>query len=346
MPRNNLRHVGELGLIHWIRKSFSNVAPHLISGIGDDTAAFSPRKGFLSLITTDLCVEGVHFERRYATLKEIGYKTLASNLSDIASMGGTPRFFLVSTALPPDIKVKEFKNLFQGMKSLAKKSGVVLVGGDMSASKDGLFINVMVVGDVKPRFLASRSGAKPGDHIFLTGFIGDSAAGLEILSRWGGQAKRKCSAHEFKLVRRHLLPSPRLEEGRNLAGRGFLNSMIDLSDGLATDLNHICQESGVGAEIFREKLPLSRALQAYGSKGSQSPFFYALRGGEDYELLFTVPDHKIRPLDLFCRRKNFHITNIGRITSKEGLWLKMGKTVKPLRRTGYEHFRRRESTRR
>jgi thiamine-monophosphate kinase len=291
-------------------------------------------------MTTDLCIEGIHFDRRYASLDQIGYKTLASNLSDIASMGGIPRFFLVSVAFPSEIKISEFRALYQGMKSLAKKTGVVLIGGDTSASKKGLFLNISMVGEVEPRVLVSRSGAKPNDRIFVTGNLGDSAAGLEILTRKRYTKNAKHLQPELKLIQRHLIPFPRIEEGRELALNCLPSAMIDLSDGLATDLGHICEESGVGAFIEVESLPISKALQTYCSKIKRSPISFALTGGEDYELLFSVPKSKVSRMKSLCQKKGVKITEIGEIISKKGMWIQTRKGLTLLKERGFEHFQR------
>jgi len=340
MPPKKLSQVGELGLIDWIRKTLPNRSHNIVCGIGEDTAAYIPKKGFLSLITTDLCIEGIHFDRRYAHLNQIGYKTLASNLSDIASMGGIPRYFVVSAAFPTDIKASEFRSLYQGIKSLAIKTGVVLIGGDTSASKKGLFLNITVVGEVEPRVLVSRSGAKPNDRIFVTGTLGDSAAGLEILTRKRYPRNSRHPKTERKLVQRHLMPFPRLNEGRDLALNRLPSAMIDLSDGLATDLEHICQESGVGAFIDVGSIPFSKALQTICSHLKRVPSSYSITGGEDYELLLTVPKSKVSRMISLCQKKGFKITEVGQIISKKGIWVQTRRGLKPLKARGFEHFRK------
>ena len=340
MPPKKLSQVGELGLIDWIRKTLPNRSQDIVCGIGEDTAAYIPKKGFLSLITTDLCIEGIHFDRRYTRLNQIGYKTLASNLSDIASMGGIPLFFVVSAAFPREITASEFRSLYQGLESLAKKTGVVLIGGDTSASKKGLFLNITVVGEVEPRVLVSRSGAKPDDRIFVTGTLGDSAAGLEILTRKRFPKDSRHPKAEMKLVQRHLMPFPRIKEGRDLALNRLPSAMIDLSDGLATDLGHICEESGVGAFIDVESVPVSKALQTYCSTLKRTPSSYSLTGGEDYELLFTVPKAKVSRMMSLCQKKGFKMTEVGQITSKKGIWVQTRKGLKLLKARGFEHFRK------
>jgi thiamine-monophosphate kinase len=319
-----------------VRGSFLKRSRRLILGIGDDAACYKPTDGFLPLLTTDLSIEGVHFDRHYATLEQIGYKTLATNLSDIAAMGGIPRYFLLSVAIPPDSQVKEYKRLYRGMKRLAGQWGIVLIGGDTSASPQGLFLNITLVGEVESEVLVSRSGARPGDRIYVTGTLGDAAAGLEILKK--KRVKRESKGRSSHLIRRHLLPLPRMEEGRFLASQHLATAMIDLSDGLATDLVHLCEESRVAGEVDLERLPLSRSLRNYCSAEGRPVYPYALSGGEDYELLYTVREGQSRRMETLFRERGFKTTEIGRIVSGRGVWIRTAKGRLPLRVRGFEHF--------
>ena len=342
MSPENLKQLGELALVRWTRNTFSTQSPLIVEGIGDDAAAYYPSKKNLSLLTTDLCIEGVHFNRQSATMEQIGYKALASNLSDIAAMGGKPVLFLVSVALPSEISFAAFKKLYQGMKRLCRRAGVQLIGGDTSESPNGLFICITVIGEVSSKGLVSRSGAEPGDRIFVTGTIGDAGAGLDILRRRIRKDARKPLAYETYLIKRHLLPVPRIQEGNFLSLNGIPHAMIDLSDGLSTDLSHVCKASGVGAEVNLEGLPLSPQLTAYCSSLGRSIYPYAFGGGEDYELLFTVPERKIARLKKLSLKKKLKFTEVGRIISKKGLWERTKKGLKPLSKMGFEHFRKRK----
>lgn len=343
MSPENKKHVGELALVRWTRNTFPPQSPLIFLGIGDDAAAYHPPKKNISLLTTDLCIEGIHFNRQYASMEQIGYKALASNLSDIAAMGGKPVLFLVSVALPADISFAAFKKLYQGMKSLCRRTGVQLIGGDTSESPNGLFISITVIGEVSPKSLVSRSGAEPGDRIFVTGTIGDAGAGLDILRRRKGKDARTSLSHETYLIKRHLLPVPRIQEGHFLSSNRFPHAMIDLSDGLSTDLGHLCKESGVGAEVIVEGLPVSPQLTSYCASIGQSVFPFVFGGGEDYELLFTVSPKKIARLKRLSLKKKIKFTEVGQIISKKGLWERTKRGLRPIPKIGFEHFRKRKS---
>jgi thiamine-monophosphate kinase len=354
-----LRQLGEWGMIHRIKTALPpSHRRGLLLGLGDDAAVIraSPDKSLL--LTTDLMVEGVDFDLALCPYEQIGYKALAVNLSDIAAMGGLPLYFLVSLALPPWTSVSSADQLYRGMLGLARRFKVALIGGDVSSSRQGLFLNLVVAGEIEPSRLVRRAGARVGDQIFVTGTLGDSRAGLEILksqekgnklhvARRRSQVKTKRAGKPARwnvqlatLINRHLYPMPRLREGRLLATKGLASAMMDLSDGLAGDLRHLCEASCVGALINLDSLPISPSLSHYAGLKARRPSGYALKGGEDFELLFTVSPKRTGQLVQLQRSGQIQVTRIGVIRPRrEGISLitQDGKEKK-LNVRGYEHF--------
>ncbi len=343
-----LSQVGERKVIEYIRRRFGQDSRYL-TGIGDDTAilsssTFAPGPKEL-LLTTDVLVEGVDFDLRYCPFHQVGFKAMAANLSDIAAMGGVPRFYLVTLGLTGNISLKQVDELYQGMADLACDYKVRLIGGDISSTREELFVGIMILGEVGKGRAVVRSGARAGDLIFVTGTLGDAAAGLELVrdssrgsfKKWSNLQQRSM----WPLVQKQFYPIPRIEEGRLFSTRRIASAMIDLSDGLASDLRHICEESRVGAVVEAVSLPLSDALVEYAGKVRIDPFVYALTGGEDFELLFTVPERNVPHLTKLVQRKRLHLTQIGKILPRaSGIKLKnaRGKQVRfPAR--GYEHFK-------
>jgi thiamine-monophosphate kinase len=236
------------------------------------------------LLTTDTLLEGVHFRRSTAALRDIGAKAIAVNVSDIAAMGGEPCYALLALALPPSLAVAELDELYAGVLDMARQHGVTLVGGDTCAAPGGVVLSVTLVGRVDGAPL-SRSGAQPGDAILVSGTLGASAAGLAVLER--GPGTLPPSVVEA-VVRAHRVPTPRVAESRLIRASGWATAMIDLSDGLVTDLGHVAAESHVGARIDVDALPVSEATRAVARALGVDPLGWALSGGEDYELLFTA----------------------------------------------------------
>lgn len=327
----NLSRVGEFGLIERI----SRAAPKgrgVRVGIGDD-AAWLNSNGENLLLTTDLLIEGVHFDLSWTSFYALGYKTLAVSLSDIAAMGGRPAYLTLSLAIPVDFRVEDVEEFYRGILKLASRSGVSLVGGDTSRA-DRLYISAALIGRC-PWAPVTRGGARAGDDIYVTGTLGDSALGLDCL-RKGGR-KRRTKAAEY-LIARHRLPTARLKAGALLARKRLARAMIDVSDGLAQDLKHICEASGVGAVIWEQSLPLSSAYRSLaGRRGTR----YAVTGGEDYELLFCARPSDRNRLEKLKGRLGVPITRIGQCVGG-------GERVKVLDRfgkpvsypaAGHDHFR-------
>ncbi len=350
-----LSQLGEFGLIENAKDTFKSLNKNIVVGIGDDCAAIKPRKGFLLIATTDALIEGIHFKFYYTKPYQLGIKSIYVNLSDIAAMGGIPRYALLSIAVPPSFSVKFMDEFLKGVKEGAQKYKVSVIGGNISSSpptllppqvgeeKGGVFfINITLLGEIEKKYMVLRRGAKIGDKIFVTGWLGDSAAGMKMLK--SGQWS-VVSGQRRKLVNRHLVPIPRLAEGRFLAVKGLATSMIDISDGLASDIRRLCEESGVGANISIKNIPISKELKDFTSsqlKTHNSKLItsidFALYGGEDYEILFTVRPENVAKLMGLWKGMKIPITMIGEIT-KKGINIinKNGKTA-PLQREGYNHF--------
>jgi thiamine-monophosphate kinase len=247
--------------------------------IGDDCAVLEPTPGSALLATTDFLIEDVHFRRRWATPADIGWKSLAVNLSDIAAVGGRPRWALVGLACPPNVTADDVAAFGHAMRELAAAHGVTIVGGDTAASPAGWIVNLTVIGEAvgSPKL---RSGARPGDLVAVTGPLGRAAAGLALLEAFPDE--------RGELALTHLRPTPRVREGQALGALSEVTSMIDLSDGLATDLAHIAEESGVGARVELGWLPVDTATRAAADRLGADAISWATSGGEDYELLVTL----------------------------------------------------------
>ncbi len=330
-----LSSLGEFGLIDYIQKLAARHSSSVIIGMGDDAAALKIASSSILLATTDMLLEDVHFDLSYTDYYSLGWKSAAVNLSDIAAMGGTPRFCLTSLGIPSSVSVEQVRDFYRGFSTVLRTHHVLLVGGDTCSSREKLVVNVVVLGESKKTQIVARVGAEPGDRIFVTGTLGDSAAGLELL-RTRVRSKRQ-GPWEKKLTQRHLRPKPRVEWGIKIARARCAHAMIDISDGLSSDLAHICEKSGVGAKIYYDNLPCSRSLRVAGVKLVKTPMQYALSGGEDYELLFTAPPRYGKKL----KTLGVPLSEIGEITSSKKLVLvdRHGIT-KPLVAAGYDHFAR------
>jgi thiamine-monophosphate kinase len=325
----DLGKLGEFGLIDRIARQVSAGTGDVL-GIGDDAAAFTPSPGLLSLITTDMLVEGIHFDLSFCDPLSLGRKALSVNLSDIAAMGGAPRYFLLSLAIPPAVTLDFLDNCIRGILQRAEQFGVRLIGGDTCSSSGPLVLSLTVLGEQPPDTLVRRSGARPGDRICVTGTIGDSALGLRLLQ----QGER-----EGNSIVRHLDPEPRVLEGRALAEATIPSSMIDLSDGLLADLGHILDLSAVGARIYSEALPLSLDFRERFPTLTEEALSLAVAGGEDYELLFTVPPEKIPKIFPLLDKLGTPVSVIGTITDKLTVAVigPDGREIS-LDRKGFDHF--------
>ena len=338
--------IHEFDLIRALKKRYGTTSARIVRGIGDDAAVIASGRNRY-LLTTDLLAEGIHFDRRTAAFTDIGFRAATANLSDIAAMGGTPEYLLVALAIPRDAIGRQVSQLYDGMMAACRPHRVNLIGGDTSASRSGWFVNLMLVGSAAGGRLLFRSGAKEGDDLYVTGTLGDSRAGLQLLQRQGmAPAPSLQAAHRRFLTQRHLRPTARIREGRWLSKARWATSAIDLSDGLSGDLRHLCAESGVGALIELAALPVSSACRRYAVSVKKDPTALALAGGEDYELLFTVSARHRARFERASMQQHFRMTKVGRMTAaKEGLRMTLPDgRQRPLPCSSYEHFRSRSST--
>jgi thiamine-monophosphate kinase len=298
----------------------------ILTGIGDDCAVLRPLARTDSLITTDFTLEGIHFRRDWHPPESVGHRCLARGLSDIAAMGGEPVAVFLSLALPRDLPQSWVGRFARSLISLAEKRGAAVAGGDTAESPDGILADIIVVGSVPKGKAILRSGAKPGDQIYVSGELGGSAAAVvQMRTQRGGN---KLNPRDYV---RHFYPEPRIELGRVLRDKNLASAMIDTSDGLSTDLAHICEESGVGAEIESSLIPRA----SVGKPTWEVDFDLALHGGEDYELLFTAPARKRIPSHI----AGVTITQIGVITRSRGMFVRNPKGVAhELHARGWEHF--------
>jgi thiamine-monophosphate kinase len=331
-----LNELGEFAFIDRITPGCQGSDPRrVIRGIGDDAAVIDSGDGLL-LVTTDMLVERVHFLRGTISYRQLGYKALAVNLSDIAAMGGVPHEAFISIAIPPTISVEELDELYDGMKALARNTGVNLVGGDTTGSKLDLCINVAVTGSVPRGEVLYRSGARAGDRILVTGTLGDSAGGLTILL----EHPELPAEVERVLLAAHFEPELYLHEARLLAASGAAHAAIDLSDGLASDLRHVCRASGVGAIVDETSLPLSPALRQLCAAAGRDLLRLALGGGEDYRLLVAVdPSHVGELQTLIAERTGRTLFDVGEIVAGDSIRLRSSDgSCRELELTGFDHF--------
>jgi thiamine-monophosphate kinase len=301
-------------------------------GIGDDAALYAPREGYETILTCDWFLEGTHFLRNLHPADAIGWKCLARAVSDVAAMGGTPRCFLLGLALPANHIGRWLDKFLRGLQRSSRRFGCALAGGD-TTQKEQILINVSVIGEARAGRAVLRSGASPGDLLYVSGRLGEAELGLRLLR--SGKTK---SDKKARWLRKHLYPEPRLRLGQWLAEKRIASAMMDLSDGLSSDLPRMCAASGVGARIEEGKLPVARP-PAYFARSGVDPLKLALHGGDDYELLFTVPKAKTRLLGRSL--EGVMLTQIGEVTRQKKITLEHadGQTEMLIPR-GWDPFRR------
>jgi thiamine-monophosphate kinase len=325
----------------------------LLKGIGDDAAVLRQRAGLDTVVTVDLLVEDVDFRlgRGGISARDLGHKALAVSLSDVAAIGARPRFCLLSVGVPRARWRGHFlEEFYAGVRSLADAHGVRIIGGDTSRTPERVVVDSVVLGEVKSGRAVMRSGARAGDSIFVTGSLGGAAAGLKILesgpvrkSRSSSRSGAGMKKAERGLVERQLRPVPRVEWGALLGERRLASALIDLSDGLSSDLAHVCRESRVGARIDAASLPVDPLLESAGIAGEEA-LALALDGGEDFELLFTASERAARRLPSEIDGVRF--TRIGEVTAERGkVRLLRDGRARVLRPGGFEHFARDRSRR-
>lgn len=340
-PRSSPR--SEFDFINSLRQRVASLTTQsLVAGIGDDAAVIRNTEGRETVITADLLVEDIDFRRTTTPPYLLGHKVLAVSLSDIAAMGARPLWSLVSVGVPDDVWQTDFvERLYDGLLELANRYGVRLIGGDTSRTTDNIVIDSIVTGECAAGMSVKRSGAKPGDHIFVTGSLGAAAAGLRLIERGAHLAEQTLGDDETQkldhILLRQLRPEPRVGWGMVLGEERLATSMIDLSDGLSSDLNHLCEASGVGALIDSSLLPVDDRVQELCGRRALDPLQLALHGGEDFELLFTVaPENAAR---LPRKVDGVEIKRIGTIQSaSEGVKISEGARTWELKPGGWMHF--------
>jgi thiamine-monophosphate kinase len=339
--------VGERALIERIRSRVPPPPAGLLIGIGDDAAVAAPDRGALQVLTTDALVEGIHFDRRFSSPADIGYKALAVNVSDVASMGGTPRLALLSLMLPQEMALADLDALLDGLLEMAAECGVALAGGNITRSPGPLVIDVTATGSVKPRKVLTRGGGRAGDALYVTGQIGAAAAGLAWLrassgtgragSRWS-PVERPEDPDLAACVARHCRPAPRVRIGALLGRNRAASACMDLSDGLADAVTQMAAAGGTGATLDGSALPVHPGAATWFSAAGTDPVVAALAGGDDYELLFAVSRRARGRLRAVAREsRGVQITCIGELTAEPTVAISRGGRVEPLP-AGFTHF--------
>ncbi|MFU8858562.1 MAG: thiamine-phosphate kinase [Deferrisomatales bacterium] len=327
-----IRELGEFGLLGSLGL-FGRVHPAGWVGPGDDAAVLPAPTGAL-LFTTDQLVEDVHFRRRTTAARDLGYKCVAANASDIAAMGGRPLAYTVCLAAPGELSADWVTQLYEGLEEGAAAFRCPLVGGDTSAAPQ-VVLSIALLGVAAAHGPVLRSGARPGEDLFVSGSPGESAAGLRLLESGQplGEPRREA------LVLRHVRPEPRLALGASLGEAGLASALIDVSDGLLQDLGHVLRASGVGAEIWAERLPVSVALAGVSRELGVDPERLVLAGGEDFELLFTAAPERRGDVLQVAREAATPVRRIGRVVREPGVNLTRRGTAVPLPRArGFDHF--------
>jgi thiamine-monophosphate kinase len=327
--------------VRWLQQRWPRRAPGVSLGVGDDAAIVRPARRRDVALTTDLSVEGVHFHRDLHPPRAVGHRALARALSDLAAMGARARFALLSIAFPPSTSRAWLSAVYDGIGALARRSDVALIGGDTTVAEGPVSLDVVAVGDVNPSSALRRDGARLGDLLYVTGRLGMAALGLELLRTESGRVQARSSRRHGRsevrtlALNAHLFPEPRLSAGRYLAERRLASAAIDASDGFARDLGRLCAASGCAAAVYEDRLPCPPAAAATRLDRVE----LALRGGEDYELIFTVPPSKARRLPKSVGGVPFH--EVGEIRRGRGLRLiRVDGREAALSPHGYDHFRR------
>jgi len=325
--------MGEFEFIRFLEKENSNFFnKEVIKGIGDDCAVIEKDKDSVILISTELFIEDIHFLRKKTPPYELGIKVINASLSDIAAMGGVPLYLLSSVSIPKDTEMDYLKILYRGIKDACSRYKVDIVGGDTSSSIDRISICITVIGEMEKRKVVYRKGARPGDLIYITGYLGNSAAGLLLL-------KEEIDAPmdiKKRLIDSHNMPEPDILAGRIASEYEFASAMIDISDGLVADLNHICEQSNVGAILNLEDIPISKELLFLKEK--LSIYELALYGGEDYKLIIIVRSEKRRSFEETFKKNGILFFKIGEIIKEKGIKISSKEGMKELEIRGYEHF--------
>ena len=323
--------IDELSALERIRARFEKVSTGVVLGVGDDTAAVKIHPERLLLATTDSQVEDVHFLKKLISATDLARRSVAVSVSDICAMGGVPKFFLASVGFSSQEDEAFLEGLMDGFESAAKEFGLELIGGNLSSSNK-VFLDITALGEVEPHLIVKRHGAKPGDSLYVSGSLGDSALGEKLL------LSHTIKESDEYLIMRHKRPQPRLDLGREIAIKGLASAMIDISDGLMLDLERISIKQGVGATVYVDRIPLSSNYRKRIYDFSSDLHTIAISGGEDYELLFSSPKENEEEIQKLARIQQIKITKIGQINEQCSIHLlnEDGKAINFER--GYVHF--------
>ena len=330
--------LGEFALIDRLQQRLQKPAPaQLVRGIGDDCAVLRPMAGVDLLLTTDTQEEDVHFRRAWSTPEDIGWRCLAVNVSDIAAMGGNPLGAVIALSVPPTLEVAFVEALYDGLQELATAYDCPIIGGNISKASEHLSVTITVLGDVPSGQGVYRSGAQVGDEVWVTGDLGGAKAGLEVLLH----PDTLTGLATAEVLRRYRRPRPRLREAQYLRQHGVLHSLIDISDGLSSDLAHICTESGVSALLEAVNIPVLEEVRHIARALQVAPLTLALHGGEDFELCLTAPAGAVSQLQpAFTAHFQCPLICVGTIQAGRGVTLRQPDgTQQPLSARGYDHFR-------
>jgi thiamine-monophosphate kinase len=333
--------ISENRIVRLLRDRYQNKSIYIKKGIGDDAAVIQPGNAReYWVLTTDMLLENIDFRRQWTTPFQLGYRSLAVNLSDLAAMGARPQFFTVCLALPSELSEHWISQFYRGLTELGDAQGALLIGGDLSSTEGGIQISIMALGESVRRKVLYRSGGGAGNALYVTGVLGQSASGLKLLQ--DGCMRPRTRAQK-EAIRSHREPEPRCDVGMWLAQSGMVSCMMDLSDGLSADLPRMCAASGVSAEIDTVCLPIFQASSLWGC----DPIALALHGGEDFELLFAIPNSKVRLLEKTYPAKFPQLTRIGKMIPGNGtVWItEGGKNRHRLMEYGYDHFRHKQDLR-
>ncbi len=331
-----LSELGEFGLIRRLQDLCAVGNDRVILGIGDDAAVIRCGEDGRMVFTTDAMVEGVHFERSWFPVESLGWKCLAVNLSDVAAMGASPVCCVVTAALPDGWSVEETEALYAGLRRCADRYRCPVVGGDTVRSAGGAVFSIAVLGEMRGAREIRRSGAAAGDRICVTGDLGGAAVGLNVL-RSGGKHRDRFP----ESVRRLLEPLPRAEEAVRLVRSGGVTSMIDISDGLASEIRHLCEASGLGCVLYADRIPVSRETAIWATEAGESPVRLALESGEEYELLFTAdPAARMNQAVAGFAGPADKVTVIGEMRPRDaGIRIREDGAELPLTAGGWDHYR-------
>ncbi len=334
--------IGEFGLIdriHEVLRREGVQNPGVTLGIGDDSAAFKPHKGFELLVTCDCAVEGRHFLPQHITPLNLGRRAMAMNISDIGAMGGQPMYALVSLGLKANTLIKDVEDIYRGFTMELNPFEACIVGGNLTRILDANFIDITLIGEAEQGKIVRRSTARVGDVVLVTGYPGRSSAGLKLLMNFPDDENLR----NHPLVRVYNIPPHRAREGRVIARSGYATAMIDTSDGFLADLGHICQDSGVGATLIQEKLPISNELQQAAKQLKQNPYELFLQDSDDYELIITCSSAHVEQIrSSIAGISDVPVSEVGRITNAPGdiQVILLDGTRRRISPAGWNHFNR------